>query len=229
MKKKKNRTKTSYGPLRWMPPEAIKDKVYSIKSDVWAYGVVVWEVMTRKIPFEDSDPMKIAFGVVFENWQLEIPQNVPVAYNQLMVNCWKRDPQERPDFKMIASLFVSREKQETKLPPLNVDPRTLNVTKNHPQVDDSHSMDTLLKALEEDSSEDGVKISHITIGLPQTTNNQKNFAKPQDGQITKSVVKSSNFPELIPNPNTNQIQKKKSKDHYLDFSQYSYIHDPDSL
>ena len=60
-----NKTKSDVGPIKWMSPESIKDKVYSDKSDVWSFGVTLWEVLTRKNPYPQMDLITVATKVCF--------------------------------------------------------------------------------------------------------------------------------------------------------------------
>ena len=46
-----NKTNSNVGPIRWMAPECIKFRKYSFKSDVWAFGITIIEILTRKIPY----------------------------------------------------------------------------------------------------------------------------------------------------------------------------------
>ena len=46
-----NKTNSDVGPIRWMAPECIKTNKYSFKSDVWAFGITIIEILTRKIPY----------------------------------------------------------------------------------------------------------------------------------------------------------------------------------
>jgi sterile alpha motif and leucine zipper-containing kinase AZK len=70
---------------------------------VFSFGVVVWEVVAREIPHEKLAPLEVAMQVVYENLRLKIPENCPELLSQLMQDCWKADPAERPDFKTIVS------------------------------------------------------------------------------------------------------------------------------
>jgi serine/threonine protein kinase len=57
--------KPELGPLKWMSPESISKKAYSSKSDVWSYGVVLFEAMARGEPYADLEPVQTASRVVF--------------------------------------------------------------------------------------------------------------------------------------------------------------------
>eukprot|EP01119_Soliformovum_irregulare_P023430 TRINITY_DN8171_c0_g2_i5.p1 TRINITY_DN8171_c0_g2~~TRINITY_DN8171_c0_g2_i5.p1 ORF type:complete len:697 (-),score=142.45 TRINITY_DN8171_c0_g2_i5:250-2340(-) len=78
-----NQTKSGVGPLKWMPPESIKDKVYSTQSDVWAYGVVIWEIVVRGDPWPEMDTVKAAMGVCYEGLRLQFPATTDPTLSQL--------------------------------------------------------------------------------------------------------------------------------------------------
>ncbi len=90
-----NTTKSDVGPIKWMAPEAIKYKEYSKKSDMWSFGVTVWEIVTRQIPFENEDLMEIGVKIRDEGHSLAIPDNTEPIFKHIMESCFKKDPQER--------------------------------------------------------------------------------------------------------------------------------------
>jgi serine/threonine protein kinase len=55
------RTTNPIGPIRWMSPESIAHRVYSKKSDVWMFAVVVYEIVAQREPHSDKDPNQISF------------------------------------------------------------------------------------------------------------------------------------------------------------------------
>ncbi|PRP72821.1 serine/threonine-protein kinase CTR1-like, partial [Planoprotostelium fungivorum] len=58
-----SQTQSKVGPLKWMAPEAITSREYSIKSDVFSFGVVIWEVLEVREPWEEKTPVEAALGV----------------------------------------------------------------------------------------------------------------------------------------------------------------------
>ncbi|PRP84500.1 LRR receptor-like serine/threonine-protein kinase GSO1-like [Planoprotostelium fungivorum] len=116
-------TATSVGPVRWMAPEAIKLRQYSTKSDVWSFGVLIWEMVAVKDPYPDKTTMEVAIGVSSGSLRLDIPEDTDPLLAELMTDCWQTDPQLRPNFRRICETLgvdtrgdVSREERSTDSP-----------------------------------------------------------------------------------------------------------------
>ncbi|MFH4974475.1 hypothetical protein AB6A40_001184 [Gnathostoma spinigerum] len=92
--------KTSKGviPLRWLSIEAIQNYLYSTKSDVWAYGVVLWEICTLGgFPYPTISD-KDLLNYLQEGSRLEKPASCSNEIYDVMMECWKRNPADRPSF-----------------------------------------------------------------------------------------------------------------------------------
>jgi predicted Ser/Thr protein kinase/cbb3-type cytochrome oxidase subunit 3 len=99
------KTKSGVGPVCWMAPESIGQQVYSKKSDVWMFGIVVYEIVARCEPHADKDPSKI-YPQIRDNFLTpEIPNHSPQKLRQLMQMCWNKQPAQRPDFEMICTML----------------------------------------------------------------------------------------------------------------------------
>ncbi|XP_077419171.1 insulin-like growth factor 1b receptor isoform X3 [Vanacampus margaritifer] len=90
-------------PVRWMSPESLKDGVFTTNSDVWSFGVVLWEIATlAEQPYQGlSNEQVLRF--VMEGGLLEKPQNCPDMLFELMRMCWQYNPKMRPSFVEIIS------------------------------------------------------------------------------------------------------------------------------
>uniref|UniRef100_A0A667YRU0 Tyrosine-protein kinase receptor n=1 Tax=Myripristis murdjan TaxID=586833 RepID=A0A667YRU0_9TELE len=90
-------------PVRWMSPESLKDGVFTTNSDVWSFGVVLWEVATlAEQPYQGlSNEQVLRF--VMEGGLLEKPQYCPDMLFELMRMCWQYNPKMRPSFLEIIS------------------------------------------------------------------------------------------------------------------------------
>lgn len=97
------------GTPHYTAPEVLMHMKYGPKVDTYSYGVVLWEMLTRKLPFGDMNHMAIYEHVVTRGWRLTIPPETPEGLKKLITRCWSRDPNERPDFTEIERLFERQE------------------------------------------------------------------------------------------------------------------------
>uniref|UniRef100_A0A3B3XUN8 mitogen-activated protein kinase kinase kinase n=1 Tax=Poecilia mexicana TaxID=48701 RepID=A0A3B3XUN8_9TELE len=89
------------GTYAWMAPEVIRSSTFSKGSDVWSYGVLLWELLTGEVPFRTIDGLAVAYGVAMNKLALPIPSTCPEPFARLMENCWSTDPHSRPLFTTI--------------------------------------------------------------------------------------------------------------------------------
>ncbi|PRP83292.1 hypothetical protein PROFUN_09504 [Planoprotostelium fungivorum] len=101
-----SQTQTSVGPLKWMAPEAIQNRVYSVKSDAFSFGVVMWEILEVSEPWADVDPVNAAVRIVTKGERLPIPNDCPLPVSELMT-----DPVDRPDFELISASLRAEEEE----------------------------------------------------------------------------------------------------------------------
>jgi len=88
-----------------MAPECLIEKKYSAKSDIWAYGVTVIEILTRKEPYPEIDAVVAASNVMHKNLSPTIPQNCPPQMVDIIQLCFSRDTSQRPSFKQILAVL----------------------------------------------------------------------------------------------------------------------------
>jgi hypothetical protein len=97
------RTTSAVGPIRWMAYESLVDQTYSCQSDVWMFGVTLWEfVSAAKVPFAGLTTAEVAIGIVKNDLRLHRPECCPSTLYSLMQRCWQIEPSERPSFNQIA-------------------------------------------------------------------------------------------------------------------------------
>lgn len=89
------------GTYRWMAPEIIRHLPYGTKADVFSYGVMLWELLTHRIPWELLNPVQAAVAVAVEGRRLDIPEATPAVVRRLIQTCWDAKPDKRPSFELI--------------------------------------------------------------------------------------------------------------------------------
>lgn len=113
-------TQSATGPIRWMPPESL-GRVYSEKSDVWAYGCVIFELMTGSIPFPDLDLIDIVARVrdhretPLSSLSGDLAASIdacPEYLIGLMRKCFAYEPEKRPTFAEIIEFLQESAPQE---------------------------------------------------------------------------------------------------------------------
>eukprot|EP00730_Choanoeca_flexa_P018062 TRINITY_DN8761_c0_g1_i2.p1 TRINITY_DN8761_c0_g1~~TRINITY_DN8761_c0_g1_i2.p1 ORF type:complete len:617 (+),score=178.57 TRINITY_DN8761_c0_g1_i2:180-2030(+) len=89
-------------PVRWTAPEAMTTNTYSIKSDVWSFGVLLAEIVTYgKKPY-DGMTNKEVVKFLDQGKRMDCPPGCPDKLYKIMLNCWKTEPEERPHFEPLS-------------------------------------------------------------------------------------------------------------------------------
>ncbi|KAI3706086.1 hypothetical protein L1987_76341 [Smallanthus sonchifolius] len=94
------------GTYRWMAPEVIEHRPYSQKADVFSFGIVVWELLTKKLPYANLNPLQAAIGVVQKGLRPVIPKHTHPEIAGLLEQCWQQDPSLRPEFSEIITVLL---------------------------------------------------------------------------------------------------------------------------
>ncbi|XP_016051532.1 PREDICTED: mitogen-activated protein kinase kinase kinase MLK4 [Miniopterus natalensis] len=97
------------GTYAWMAPEVIKSSLFSKGSDIWSYGVLLWELLTGEVPYRGIDGLAVAYGVAVNKLTLPIPSTCPEPFAKLMKECWQQDPHIRPSFALILEQLTAIE------------------------------------------------------------------------------------------------------------------------
>ena len=99
-------------PIRWMAPESLNDQCFTKKSDVWSYGVLLWEIVTLgATPYPGMSAREVIQGVVMGKW-LQKPLHCKQELYCMMTRCWVAEPIGRPSFKEIVCDVESLLSQE---------------------------------------------------------------------------------------------------------------------
>ncbi|NP_031963.2 ephrin type-A receptor 5 isoform 8 precursor [Mus musculus] len=92
-------------PIRWTAPEAIAFRKFTSSSDVWSYGIVMWEVVSYgERPYWEMTNQDV-IKAVEEGYRLPSPMDCPAALYQLMLDCWQKDRNSRPKFDEIVNML----------------------------------------------------------------------------------------------------------------------------
>ncbi|XP_024147846.2 protein-tyrosine kinase 6b [Oryzias melastigma] len=90
-------------PYKWCAPEAIAYGKFSIKSDVWSFGVLLHEIITRGgNPYPGFDNSEV-YEKVSRGYRMPRPPKCPMSLYEIMMKCWSLEPEDRPDFKTLQS------------------------------------------------------------------------------------------------------------------------------
>uniref|UniRef100_A0AAY4C4J7 receptor protein-tyrosine kinase n=1 Tax=Denticeps clupeoides TaxID=299321 RepID=A0AAY4C4J7_9TELE len=90
-------------PIRWTAQEAIAFRKFTSASDVWSYGIVMWEVMSfGERPYWDMSNQDV-INAIEQDYRLPPPPDCPTHLHQLMLDCWQKERTARPRFSAIVS------------------------------------------------------------------------------------------------------------------------------
>jgi serine/threonine protein kinase len=96
-----------------MAPEAIRQK-FSEKSDVWSYGIVVWEIVAGSLPHREVDRLELPLMIRDQGYHPVVPENCPPVLRKVMEACWIKEPSERPSFPDILQMLKTKSKEKEK-------------------------------------------------------------------------------------------------------------------
>ncbi|CDQ60895.1 unnamed protein product [Oncorhynchus mykiss] len=88
-------------PVKWMAPEALFDRVYTHQSDVWSFGVLMWEIFTLGGSPYPGIPVEELFKLLKEGHRMDKPGNCTNELYMMMKDCWHAISSHRPTFKQL--------------------------------------------------------------------------------------------------------------------------------
>ncbi|XP_041661047.1 tyrosine-protein kinase SRK2 [Cheilinus undulatus] len=88
-------------PVKWTAPEAMNENKFTIKSDVWSFGILLYEIMTfGQMPYQAMTNMQVMNRVI-QGYRMPCPPGCPKLIHELMMDCWKENAQDRPCFETL--------------------------------------------------------------------------------------------------------------------------------
>ncbi|XP_076907326.1 serine/threonine-protein kinase STY13-like [Bidens hawaiensis] len=97
------------GTYRWMAPEMIQHRPYTQKVDVYSFGIVLWELITGMLPFQNMTAVQAAFAVVNKGVRPTIPNDCLPVLSQIMTRCWDGNSDVRPSFTEVVRMLEHAE------------------------------------------------------------------------------------------------------------------------
>nr|XP_029709180.1 vascular endothelial growth factor receptor 1 isoform X13 [Aedes albopictus] len=93
-------------PFKWLALECISDNVFGTYSDVWAYGIVLWEFFSlARVPYPGMEANQELYNKLRDGYRMDKPQYANQDIYDIMLNCWNVKPDSRPSFKDLKSRF----------------------------------------------------------------------------------------------------------------------------
>ncbi|KAF7660613.1 hypothetical protein LDENG_00278890 [Lucifuga dentata] len=119
-------------PVKWIAVESLADRVYTVKSDVWAFGVTMWEIATRGMtPYPGIQNHEI-YDYLLEGHRLKQPAECLDELYEIMYSCWRADPLDRPLFPQLREML---EKLTEKLPESSSKEDIIYINTSFPEED----------------------------------------------------------------------------------------------
>ncbi|XP_072048964.1 tyrosine kinase receptor Cad96Ca-like [Amphiura filiformis] len=92
-------------PIRWMALESLVESAFTTESDVWSFGILLWEIITLGArPYPGTDTKDVVSGLKL-GMRMPCPTHCPLEIYTIMESCWKADPSERPSFTSIVNML----------------------------------------------------------------------------------------------------------------------------
>lgn len=100
-------------PIKWTAPEGLAYNTFSTKSDVWAFGVLLWEIFTYGMAPYPGVELNSVYGLLERGFRMDCPPDCPDSIYRLMLQCWNWSPSDRPRFQDLYSSLMAHHQPNT--------------------------------------------------------------------------------------------------------------------
>ncbi|XP_011500594.1 PREDICTED: proto-oncogene tyrosine-protein kinase receptor Ret [Ceratosolen solmsi marchali] len=201
-------------PVKWMAPESLADHVYTSKSDVWSFGVLLWELVTLGAsPYPGVDVHNL-YNLLKAGYRMEKPANCSYQLYKLMVSCWHEEAGMRPSFK---ELICHWERMlEDAVEYLDLNPRTVH---NQAYFTSLHALDSPTSSVDSPKN----VISYALVNSQQRTDAVNYLSRPSFELMSKSDKvdklealwhEPSTYPEGLAKARTIYVNEQQVTGHY---------------
>ena len=186
---------TACGTPAWTAPEIIKCLEYTEKVDVYSFGILMWEILTREEPFvrnKDLKGIQIAYAAAEQGLRPKIPPFCPDGYSKLMQRCWDGNPDLRPDFnEVLKTLFAMNKENKRRSSILLTEGHAFEDEKFSPQ----HRFSGKTLSLVSEDNEKGRSMSTSSNNSSGTESEHR----PTPKAITRvQFARANSSPQLVP-------------------------------
>ncbi|XP_024114871.1 platelet-derived growth factor receptor alpha [Oryzias melastigma] len=99
---------STFLPVKWMAPESIFDNLYTTLSDVWSYGILLWEIFSLGgTPYPGMVVDSSFYNKIKSGYRMAKPEHAPPDMYEMMMKCWNSDPEKRPSFMGLSDAVAS--------------------------------------------------------------------------------------------------------------------------
>ena len=202
-------------PFKWMSPEALRCNRISKESDIWSYGVLLWEIFTYGcVPYPSIQPDEI-LGKLASGYRMEKPADCAQhIYENVMIKCWEFEPKKRPHFSELVKEFkILLAKPEY----VNVNSLMRNQTKQD-------KLAQLRNVSAHNASSSASSSSSSTFLMRPLSSSSSPSWTENSNQTYLSIINSSNLNET----NESVIKKRASRDSFKEAHKEENLFDFDS-